>query len=73
MDMRPPPISLVRPPPNPNDAAEKQANSDFAQTVLSNFGQILTLSVATHVSVHRARLAKLRELSDSPSRSTADS
>jgi hypothetical protein len=65
-------FSLVRHPPKPDDTAEKQANADFAKAVLSDFGQILSLSIATGVSVHRTRLAKLRELSDSPAAPAPD-
>jgi hypothetical protein len=65
--------SFSRRPPSGDDRAEKEANSEFAKTVLSDFGQILSLSVATEVSVHRARLVKLRELSDFPAPSSLDS
>jgi hypothetical protein len=64
---------LARHPPPPHDIAAKGANADFAKTVLSDFGQVLCLSVATRVSVHRARLAKLCELSEAHLSSDSDS
>jgi hypothetical protein len=57
------PMALVRHEPDP---AERDANADFTRAILANFGQVLGFSIATDVSVHRARVDKLRELSRLP-------
>ena len=46
--------------------AEKQANAQFSQSTLDDFGQVLANSLAYQTSVHRIRLAKLQEISGIP-------
>ena len=47
-----------------NQKEEKMATKEFSRVVLTNYAQILATSHAHAISPHRARLAKLQEISN---------